>query len=182
MARLSAEQWIAARADYEIRGLSQAEIMRKYGVTRGAVSQRVAAENWQAGKTKRLQEKKASAIIALAETEQEAKQTKLNNVERAAFEIAVRDEVDFRLQNDADMEAVRQHVMALLPAVDKPQDAKAVMDTLRIQREARLGKAPDTAIQINNNATPEIEPRKAAQTISGLLAVAQARKDAAARD
>ena len=72
-----------ARADFEIRGMSQADIVRKYGVTRGAVSQRVAAEGWQAGKTKQLQEKKVNALIALAETEHETKQGKLNALERA---------------------------------------------------------------------------------------------------
>ena len=85
--------------------------------------------------------------------------------------------MSFRLQNDADMEAVRQHVMSLLATTEKAADAKAIMETLRIQREARLGKAPDTAIQINNNA-PEIDPRDAPDKVAGLLAIAQARRAA----
>ena len=177
MARLSAEQWMMARADFEIRGLSQADIVRKYGVTRGAVSQRVAAEGWQAGKTKQLQDKKVNALIALAETEHETKQSNLNTVEHSVLDAAVLDDVSFRLQNDADMEAVRRHMMTLLATTEKATDAKAIMETLRIQREARLGKAPDTAIQINNNA-PEIDPREAPDKVAGLLAIAQARKAA----
>ena len=48
------------------------------------------------------------------------------------------------------MEAVREHAMSLLPLIEKPLDAKLLMETLRIQREARLGKVPDTMVQVNN--------------------------------
>mgnify|MGYP001011774249 CR=1 FL=1 len=178
MARLSAEQWAMARADYEIRGLSVTEIARQYGCAKSAVSMRAKADGWQAGKTEQAVADKSNAIMQLARVEQETEQ-KLNATERAVFDAVVRDDVAFRLQNDADMEAVREHAMRLLPMVEKPADAKALMETLRIQREARLGKSPDTAIQINNNAPVELEPRAASQKIAGLLAVAQARRDAA---
>ena len=115
--------------------------------------------------------------MQLARVEQETEQ-KLNATERAVFDAVVRDDVAFRLQNDADMEAVRQHVMMLSATTEKATDAKAIMETLRIQREARLGKAPDTAIQINNNSAPEIDPREAPDKVAGLLAIAQARRAA----
>lgn len=178
MARLSAEQWAMARADFEIRGLSVTEIARQYGCAKSAVSMRAKADGWQAGKTEQAVADKSNAIMQLARVEQETEQ-KLNATERAVFDAVVRDDVAFRLQNDADMEAVREHAMSLLPLIEKPLDAKLLMETLRIQREARLGKAPDTAIQINNNAPVELEPRAASQKIAGLLAVAQARRDAA---
>lgn len=181
MARLTVEQWMAARADFEIAGMSVTEIAQKYGVAKSAVSMKAKAQGWELNKTERAQDKKVNAVIALAEVETETEQ-KLNTVERAVFDRVVADDVAFRLQNDADMEAVREHAMRLLPMVEKPLDAKLLMETLRIQREARLGKAPDTAIQINNNTAPELEPRTASQKIAGILAVAQARKDAAARD
>lgn len=181
MARLSAEQWMAARADFEIAGLSVSEIARKYNVAKSSVSDKAKTQGWEPNKTERSVSEKSNAIIALAKVNQESEQ-KLNNVERAVFDRVVADDVAFRLQNDSDMEAVREHAMRLLPMVEKPADAKALMETLRIQREARLGKSPDTAIQINNNAPVELEPRTASQKISGILAVAQARKDAAKRD
>lgn len=178
MARLSAEQWMAARADFEIAGMSVTEIAQKYGCAKSAVSMKAKAQGWELNKTEQVQGKKVSAVITLAEVETETEQ-KLNAVERAVFDRVVADDVAFRLQNDSDMEAVREHAMRLLPMVEKPADAKALMETLRIQREARLGKSPDTAIQINNNAPVELEPRVASQKIAGLLAVAQARRDAA---
>lgn len=178
MARLSAEQWTMARADFEIAGMSVTEIAQKYGCAKSAVSMKAKAQGWELNKTEQAQDKKVKAVIALAEVGTETEQ-KLNNVERAVFDRVVADDVAFRLQNDSDMEAVREHAMRLLPMVEKPADAKALMETLRIQREARLGKSPDTAIQINNNAPVELEPRAASQKIAGLLAVAQARRDAA---
>ena len=165
-----------ARADFEIRGLSVSEIARQYGCAKSAVSMRAKADGWQAGKTEQAVADKSNAIMQLARVEQETEQ-KLNATERAVFDAVVRDDVAFRLQNDADMEAVREHAMSLLPLIEKPLDAKLLMETLRIQREARLGKAPDTAIQINNNA-PEIDPRDAPDKVAGLLAIAQARREA----
>ena len=177
MARLSAEQWMAARADFEIAGLSVSEIARKYNVAKSSVSDKAKAQGWEPNKTERSVSEKSNAIIALAKVNQETEQ-ELNTVERAVFDRVVADDVAFRLQNDADMEAVRQHVMLLLATTDKATDAKAIMETLRIQREARLGKVPDTAIQINNNSAPEIDPREAPDKVAGLLAIAQARRAA----
>ena len=176
MARLSAEQWMMARADFEIRGLSVTEIARPYGCATSAVSMRAKADGWQAGKTEQAVADKSNAIMQLARVEQETERG-LNATERAVFDAVVRDDVAFRLQNDADMEAVRQHVMSLLATTEKAADAKAIMETLRIQREARLGKVPDTAIQINNNA-PVIDPLEAPERVAGLLAIAQARRAA----
>lgn len=181
MARLSAEQWVVARADYEIGGLGINEIARKYGCAKSSVSERAKADKWEPNKTEQAVAKKASAIIALAEIEQQTEQ-RLTPAERYVYDDVVLDEVAFRLQNDADMEAVRKHVMMLLAGVDRASDAKAIMDTLRIQREARLGKAPETAIQINNNAAPALDPRDAASKVAGLIAIAQGRKDASERD
>nr|DAX53097.1 MAG TPA: helix-turn-helix, Psq domain [Caudoviricetes sp.] len=181
MARLTPEQWLAARADFEIAGLSVSEIARKYNVAKSSVSDKAKTQGWESNKTERSVSEKSNAIIALAKVNQETEQ-KLNNVERAVFDRVVADDVAFRLQNDADMEAVREHAMSLLPLVEKPAEAKALMETLRIQREARLGKVPDTMVQVNNNAPVELEPRTASQKIAGILAVAQERKDAAKRD
>ena len=156
MARLTVEQWMAARADFEIAGLSVSEIARKYNVAKSSVSDKAKYQGWEPNKTERSVTEKSNAIIALAKVNQETEQ-KLNNVERAVFDRVVADDVAFRLQNDSDMEAVREHAMRLLPLIEKPLDAKLLMETLRIQREARLGKVPDTMVQVNNNAPQRIE-------------------------
>lgn len=145
---------MAAKADFEIGGLSVSEIARKYGIAKSSVSAK--SRNWEPNKTERSVCKKANAIIELAEVGTETEQ-KLNAVERVVFDRVVADDVAFRLQNDADMEAVREHAMNLLPLIEKPLDAKLLMETLRIQREARLGKVPDTMVQVNNNAPQRIE-------------------------
>ena len=181
MARLAVEQWMAARADFEIAGLSVSEIARKYNVAKSSVSDKAKTQGWEPNKTERSVTEKSNAIIALAKVNQETEQ-KLNNVERAVFDRVVADDVSFRLQSDGRMQEVEDIAMTLLASTDKVSDAKMAMEILRIHREARLGKSPDTAIQINNNAQVELEPRTASQKISGILAVAQARKDAAKRD
>lgn len=151
MARLTAEQWEQAKADYEIAGLTQRQIAEKYNVTAGAVGQRASKEKWETKQeTKQDKNNKANAIIELARIEAKTKQ-ELSNIEQAVFDITVTDEVEFRLQNDKDMEAVRDKAMELLAGVDRVSDVKGIMDTLRIQREARLGKQPDTQVNIQNN-------------------------------
>ena len=65
----------------------------------------------------------------------------------------VYDKLRFEVQNNEDMAAVRDKVMEMLPLIDSPQQAKQIMETLRIQRESILGKQPDTAIQVNNNVS-----------------------------
>ena len=156
MARLTPELWAMARADYEIRGLSVTDLAKKYGCAKSAVSMRAKADGWQAGKTEQAVTDKVNAIMQLARVEQET-ELKLNATERAVFDTVVMDDVAFRAQNDADLEAVCRHMMTLLPGMDKPADVKAAAETLRIARESRLGKTPDTAIQINNSAPARIE-------------------------
>jgi hypothetical protein len=167
MARPTPEQRAAARVDFEVGGMSQTAIARKYGVSRGAVSQWAAAEGWQAGKTKQIQEKKVNAVMALVEAEAETKQANLNSLERAVLDGLIADEVAFRTQSDARMEATALVAMRMLEAADKVSDVKMVMETLRIQREARLGKAPDTAIQINNGEVASGIDRLHARRIGG---------------
>lgn len=67
----------------------------------------------------------------------------------AVNEVAL-NRIRFETQNNARMELAAQKAMDMLDGVDRVGDVKQVMDVLKIHREARLGKAPDTAIQINN--------------------------------
>lgn len=136
MARLTAEQWAQAKADYEIGEMTQREIADKYNVSAGAVGQKASKENWQTKqKTKQNKIRKANAIIELATIEQETKQ-ELSSTEREVFDVAVTDEIEFRTQNDADMQLVRDKAIQLLAGVDSASGVKGIMETLRIQREA----------------------------------------------
>ena len=72
MARLTAEQWEQARAEYEVRGLSLTQVAKTCGVDRAAVSRRAKNHGWVAGKSHALVEKKIIAITLLAETEMES--------------------------------------------------------------------------------------------------------------
>lgn len=153
MPRLSKESWEAARADYEIKGLSQTAIADKYKVGKSAVSMRAKNEGWIANKTEQQKNEKANAIIKLSEIEQET-ELNLNRTELIAFDAAVSDEVAFRLQSDKNMAAVEAKAMTLLTMSERPSEVKAIMETLRIHREARLGKSPDTAVQVNVATQP----------------------------
>lgn len=155
MARLTPEQWEQAKADYEIAGLSQKEIADKYCLSKGTVSEKVKKEKWIPNKTELIKKRKANAIIELAKTEQETEL--LNRTEQAVLDLTIASELEFRLQNDKDMEVVRKGAMTLLKGADKLSDFKTAMDILRIQREARLGKSPETAIQVNNNIPQRVE-------------------------
>ncbi len=68
----------------------------------------------------------------------------------AVNEVAL-NRVKFEAQNDARMELVSLKAMEFLEVADKITDLTPIMGVLKTQREAKLGKAPDTAIQINNS-------------------------------
>lgn len=61
MARLSAEQWEQARAEYEVRGVSLGEVAKAFGVATSSVSRRARAEGWTQGKMQDLVERKVAA-------------------------------------------------------------------------------------------------------------------------
>lgn len=69
MARLTAEQWEAARAEYEVRGVSLGDVARRFGVATSSVSRRANVEGWVQGKMQGLVEMKVTAVKALAEVE-----------------------------------------------------------------------------------------------------------------
>ena len=82
----------------------------------------------------------------------------------------VYDKLRFEVQNNEDMAAVRDRVMEMLPLIDSPQQAKQIMETLRIQRESILGKQPDTAIQVNNNVSTITDKDEFMQIAAEVLA------------
>lgn len=72
MARLTAEQWEQARAEYEVRGISLREVAKVIGVDRAAVSKRAKKEGWTQGKSHMLVERKVAAIKEIMNVEAES--------------------------------------------------------------------------------------------------------------
>lgn len=155
MPKLTDELWLMAKADYEIGGLGVSDIARKYCVAKSTVSARAKKENWQANKTEQAEQLKANAIIDLVNVERTTERT-LSAVERQCFDQVVADNVAFRLQSDKNMQAVEQKVMQMLDDIERPSEAKAIMDVLKTHREARLGKMPDTQVNIQNNGVESL--------------------------
>lgn len=68
-----------------------------------------------------------------------------------AIHSAVNELVKFELESNRRLQKIEDHALSLLSSCEKPTEVKAVMDIAVKHREARLGKQPDTAIQINNS-------------------------------
>ena len=151
MARLTDEQWSCMRADHEVHQLTFTQLESKYGVNKSNISRRAKKENWNQDETQQLISasvcNEKEKILLTQQTQQLPQQT------QQALAMEVYDKLRFEVQNNEDMAAVRDRVMEMLPLIDSPQQAKQIMETLRIQRESILGKQPDTAIQVNNNVS-----------------------------
>lgn len=148
MARLTEAQWDAVRADYEVRRMSFGELADKYGVNKSNISRRAKADGWNQEQTQRL-------IDATVENEKEKiairnATQQVNATVRNAMQEVVFDRLAFELQNNADFQTVRDKAMAILQGTDKMGDVKQAADVIKMQREAMLGKTPDTMVQVNN--------------------------------
>lgn len=69
MARLTADQWEQARAEYEVRGVSLGDVAKSFGVATSSVSRRARAEGWTQGKMQELAARKVAAVKELAAVE-----------------------------------------------------------------------------------------------------------------
>ncbi len=147
MARLTKEQWLDARADYEVRCLDNCAIAARHGVSETAVRKAAIRDGWIFGKSSSIVDKSVKAIKDMVAASSES-----SNLSSSAL-AAVSDEVQFRLDNDKDMAAIQAKANKMLRAVDTPAAALQLMALTVKHREARLGKSPDTAIQINTNGT-----------------------------
>lgn len=74
MARLTAQKWDEARAEYEVRGISMREVARLFGVAESAVRKKAKNDGWIQGKSARLVDRKVAAVKALAEINEESAQ------------------------------------------------------------------------------------------------------------
>lgn len=144
MARLTAENWELVKADYEVRSLSNRELAGKYGVSEAAIRKKAKAQGWVKEESAHLIEKKASVIKDLHNLSSQSAHLSSHHI------AAIDDEVMFKLQSDKDMQAIQDKVNLMVDGVDNPNHLLALMNATVKHREARLGKSPETAIQINN--------------------------------
>lgn len=152
MARLTDEQWENVRADFEVRNLPNTELALKHGVTETAIRKRAKRDGWIKGVSSSLVTDKVNIINDVMELSSKSSNLSSNHL------AVIDDEVSFRLQNDKDLQAIQDQVNLMVRNIENPSHALALMTATVKHREARLGKSPDTAIQINNNtSSPEFE-------------------------
>ena len=145
MARLTDEQWSIVRADYEVRSLSNYELAEKHGVTETAIRKKAKQYGWVKGQSSHLVDEKVSIIKGVAQFSSQSSRISSHH------NIVIDDEATFKMNNDKDLQEIQNVVNKMVRSIDNPTHALALMNATVKHREARLGKSPDTAIQINNN-------------------------------
>ena len=156
MARLSSDKWDELKAKWLIGKYTVRELAADYGITAGAISQRVKLENWQ---------KLDGEVIDKAIDSRAKLKTELNklNKETKQTEIVsfhVEAEIDRQATDKARFHEVGANIMAkinsMLDVVDNPSEVKELAMAHKAIYEPRFKTSPDTAIQINNNDTRPI--------------------------
>ena len=144
MARLTDLQWADVRAAYEVKSLSDHELSRMFGVSNTAIRKKAQKEGWIKGGSSHLVDMNYNVIKDVSAIGSQSSQLSSQHL------IAISDEVSFRLQNDDDLQAIQNVVNKMAKSVEIAPHALALMTATIKHRNARLGKSPETAIQINN--------------------------------
>lgn len=151
MARLTKQQWDMVKADYITGRYSTRALAGRHNVSNAAISKKAKADGWVLIDSDVVDTLIESRMVMEHGVNEIAKVNKVNSVNLTR---AVNDLAEFEVQSNNRMAKVEDKAMMLLDDVDNPAHVKAIMETLVKHREARLGKSPDTAIQINNNQQP----------------------------
>ena len=148
MARLNEAQWQEVKAAYEVQPLSNRELADKFKVSEGAIRLRAKDGGWIKGQSTHLVEAKLKAIKDIAAVN--AQTTQLSTQHQGVIDA----DVAFRLQNDDDLEAIQFVARQMLAQVENPAALLALTNITIKHREARLGKTPLMAMQINVEDAP----------------------------
>lgn len=149
MARLTDDQWLEIRADYEVRHTSNRELASKHGVTEAAIRKKAKQQGWIKEGSSHLVDKKTNIIKELHDLSSQSSQLSSHHL------AAIDDEVSFTLQNNSDLQLIQNRINLMVDQVENPAHLLALMSATVKHREARLGKSPETAIQINNNTNQD---------------------------
>lgn len=175
MARLTAQQWEQARADYEVRGLSQGEVARRHGVSQQAVAKRAKAEGWKQGKSCALVSEKVAAIKSLAKVERESCELS------TTFRETINDEVRSQLE----LEGIRRNFhfelydkgRALLREVTTASEWKTLTSGARDLMPPQDGKG--TVVNVNQQQAQQAQAMTPEQICAELIAQQKAEIEAA---
>ena len=144
MARLTAEQWEQARAEYEVRGVSFKVIAKEFGVSDVAVGKRASKEGWVQGKSSHLVEKKTNAIKMLYDVEMQSLPLS------QTFQTTIDDVVRERLEADHLLAQLDKALMlkahAILAKVELPEDWEIMT---RGRRNLAPAQAPASQTTVN---------------------------------
>lgn len=147
MARLTADQWEQARAEYEVRGVSLGEVAKRYGVVTSSVSRRAKTEGWTQGRLQDLAQKKACAVKELAEVQ--TKTQELAPVERWTLDEVVKEQLRAAGMYARLDQALASCALSMLPAVTTPEAWKLMTEGRRNLMPASA--APGNGVNVNVN-------------------------------
>ncbi len=144
MARLTDAQWSVVKADYEVKNLSNRELAAIHGVSESGIRKKAEQDSWQKGASAHLISANLQIIKDLSDVSAQSAHLSAQHID------AISEEVKFRIDNDRDLQAIQNIVNSMARNIDNPAHALALMTATVKHREARLGKSPDVAVQINN--------------------------------
>jgi hypothetical protein len=148
MARLTVEQWGCLKSDWVTGRYNNRELGERFGTSHTAIQKKANAEEWE-----KLDSSVVSDYIAakVAISEEVSKVSKVSKVDSGNLSKSLDLLAEFEAKSNATLQRIDAKNLEMIDECDRPSDIKAVMETHIKHREARLGKQPDTAIQINNN-------------------------------
>ena len=147
MARLNKNKWSEVKAAYEVKNSSNRELAAIFGVSETAIRLKAKSECWIKGQTSHLVDKKINIIKELNELTSQTSQLTSQHL------TAIDDEVSFKLASNKDLQVIQDKANEMIAIIDSPSHVLALMTATVKHREARLGKSPDVAVQINNNSS-----------------------------
>ena len=168
MARLSAEQWEQARAEYEVRGVSLGEVAKAFGVATSSVSRRARAEGWTQGKMQDLVERKVAAAKEMQAVETQMQELPLR------FQLTLQEVVQERLRTEGAAlhfaRAVAMKGTAMTRAAESPAELELLSRAAR-NVMPQVDKGQHTTVNVQQHAqaqaaaTPQPPAPPAADTV-----------------
>lgn len=162
MPRLTKGQWERARAEYEVNGLSQNEIAKRFGVNHKAVQKKIAQQGWSQGESRHLVQEKAQVLKELAQVEEKSRS--LPSAHQKVLEKAVRTQLELDGLRVSFHAALYHKGMELLREAETPNDWKTLTSGAR-----------DLMPQVKDGPTINVNQQQAqGQQIAPLEAMKQA--------
>lgn len=161
MARLTADQWEAARAEYEVRGVSLGDVAKRFGVATSSASRRANADGWVQGKMQDLVEKKVAAVKELAAVETQTQDLSLR------FQHTLQSVVQERLQAEGMLASLDVALATKAITLASQATSAADIETLSRARKnlapAQQSPAQQTTVTVNQQQAQStaLSPRDA---------------------